>query len=88
METVFRNVRDLDPIDRSALERVVGHHLAEGQQLVIQVMPVSPEQQETEEEAAARVLDRILPSNEELRAFAARHRPPDEWFEHDEERPF
>jgi len=88
METVFRNVRDLDPIDRSALERVVGHQLVESQQLVIQVMPVSAEQPETADEAAARVLDRILPSNEELRAFAARHRPPDEWFEHDEERPF
>jgi len=85
METVVRNVRDLDQIDRSALERVVGHQLGEGQQLVIQVVPVSPK---TDDEEAARVLDRILPSNQELRAFAAQHRPPDEWFDHNEKRHF
>lgn len=38
MEPVIRNVRDLDPTDRSALERVVGRQLAESQQLVIQVL--------------------------------------------------
>jgi hypothetical protein len=37
METVLRYVRDLDQDDRSALERVVGHSLGEGQQLIIQV---------------------------------------------------
>ena len=37
METVTRQVRDLDQQDRSALERVVGHTLGESQQLVIQV---------------------------------------------------
>jgi hypothetical protein len=88
METVVRNVRDLDQTDRSALERVVGHELGDGQQVVIQVVPVSGEYSEAEETAAAGVLDRILPSNEELRAFAACHRPPDEWFDYDEQRPF
>jgi hypothetical protein len=94
METVVRQVRDLDQIDRTAIERVVGHELLEGQKLVIQVMsdPAVPaealEPTATDEEAAARLLDRTLPSNEELRSFAIRHRPPDEWFAHDEERPF
>ncbi|HEV7223522.1 MAG TPA: hypothetical protein VGN42_12525 [Pirellulales bacterium] len=38
METIVRNVRDLDQTDRSALERVVGRQLGESQQVVIQVM--------------------------------------------------
>ncbi len=33
-------------------------------------------------------LQRSLPSNEELRRIAANHRPPAEWYERDEERPF
>lgn len=37
METVLRQVRDLNQDDRSALERVVGHSLGESQQLIIQV---------------------------------------------------
>ena len=37
METIIRNVRDLDQTDRSVLERVVGHSLRESQQIVIQV---------------------------------------------------
>jgi hypothetical protein len=40
METVIRNVGDLDTQDRSALERVVGHQLRESQQLVIQVVSI------------------------------------------------
>ncbi|HVC94963.1 MAG TPA: hypothetical protein VND64_14805 [Pirellulales bacterium] len=43
METVVRNVRELDQTDRSALERVVGHELRENQRLVIQVMSVTIE---------------------------------------------
>ncbi|OWK43974.1 hypothetical protein [Fimbriiglobus ruber] len=38
METVIRNVGDLDTKDRSALERVVGHHLQDGQKVVIQLV--------------------------------------------------
>jgi len=44
METLVRNVRDLDQSDRSALERVVGHQLRESQRLVIQVMNVGVEE--------------------------------------------
>jgi hypothetical protein len=44
METLVRNVRDLDDSDRSALERVLGHQLRESQRLVIQVMSVTVEQ--------------------------------------------
>lgn len=40
METVIRNVGDLDTQDRSAMERVVGHQLRESQKLVIQVVGI------------------------------------------------
>lgn len=42
METVVRNVGDLNQSDRSALERVVGHSLGTSQQLVIQVTTPAP----------------------------------------------
>jgi hypothetical protein len=38
METVTRNVRDLEQSDRSAAERLVGHGLRENQQIIIQVI--------------------------------------------------
>ncbi len=38
METVVRNVRDLNVTDRSAFERVVGHALVESQRLIIQIV--------------------------------------------------
>lgn len=41
METVIRNVGELDASDRTVLERVVGKHLGESQQLVIQVVSVA-----------------------------------------------
>ena len=37
METILRDVAELDRDDRSVLERVVGHPLCEGQRLIIQV---------------------------------------------------
>jgi hypothetical protein len=40
METVVRNVGDLNPGDRSAMERVIGHALGEAHRLVIQVVPL------------------------------------------------
>ncbi|HEV3345330.1 MAG TPA: hypothetical protein VG125_33440 [Pirellulales bacterium] len=56
METLVRNVRDLDQSDRSALERVVGHQLRESQRLVIQVINAGVE------EPAARTADDELPA--------------------------
>jgi hypothetical protein len=38
METVVKNVRDLDLSDRSALERVIGHQLRETQQVIVNVV--------------------------------------------------
>ena len=38
METIVRNVRDLDHADRFALERVVGHQLTETQQVIVNVV--------------------------------------------------
>jgi hypothetical protein len=38
VETIVRNIRDLDHADRSALERVVGHELHERQQVVLNVV--------------------------------------------------
>ena len=40
METVIRNVGDLDALDLSVLERVVGHQLRTSQQLVINVVGI------------------------------------------------
>lgn len=41
METIVHNIRDLSGVERSAMERLVGHALGENQQVVIHV--VSPE---------------------------------------------
>ena len=45
METIVCNVRDLDPDDRSALERVVGHGLGESHQLIVNVVNIDPANQ-------------------------------------------
>jgi hypothetical protein len=51
METVIRTIGELDANDRSALERVVGHKLLEGQKIAIQI--VSEASPPTPEPAAA-----------------------------------
>ncbi len=38
METVTRNVRDLEATERTAVEQLVGHALRENEQLIIQVV--------------------------------------------------
>jgi hypothetical protein len=38
MESVTRSVRDIDTADRQAIEHVLGRHLSESQQIVIQVL--------------------------------------------------
>ena len=40
METVTRNVRDLDQSERSVMERVVGHQLRETQQIIVNVVNI------------------------------------------------
>jgi hypothetical protein len=40
MDTVTRDVRDLPPADRSALERLIGHELRETQRVIVQVTDV------------------------------------------------
>jgi hypothetical protein len=37
METVKRNVSDLDPATRSTLEWMIGHELRDSQQVVVQM---------------------------------------------------
>jgi hypothetical protein len=44
MDTVTRDVRDLPPAERSALDRLIGHELRETQRVVIQVMTVQPDE--------------------------------------------
>lgn len=39
METVVRNIADLDESERSALERLIGHPLGGEEQLRIEVVP-------------------------------------------------
>jgi hypothetical protein len=38
MDTIVRNIRDIDQADRSVLEHVLGQPLAETQQIVVQVV--------------------------------------------------
>jgi hypothetical protein len=40
MESVTRNVRDLDQSERSVMERVVGHQLRETQQIIVNVVNI------------------------------------------------
>jgi hypothetical protein len=42
MDPVSRDVRDLSPADRSALEHLVGHRLSETQRIIVQVINVYP----------------------------------------------
>lgn len=38
MEKVIRNVAEIDPADRQAIEHVIGKHLAEHQQVIISIV--------------------------------------------------
>ena len=40
MDSIIRNVTDIDPADRQALEHVIGQNLRENQQVVISVLDV------------------------------------------------
>ena len=40
METIVRNVRDLQDNERSAAEQLVGHSVRENQQIIIQVADI------------------------------------------------
>ena len=40
MDSVKRSVKDIDTADRRALEHVIGQHLSENQQVVIQIVNV------------------------------------------------
>ena len=40
MESIKRCVKDIDTADRRALEHVIGQHLSENQQVVIQILNV------------------------------------------------
>jgi hypothetical protein len=44
MDSVIRNVKDIDSADRLALEHVLGGQLQENQQLVIRVVTLSQQQ--------------------------------------------
>ena len=55
MESITRNVRDIDTRERQALEQVLGHQLKENQQIIIQVVTVAAgpvESQDTREGTA------------------------------------
>ena len=40
MDTIRRNVRDLDSDERRLYEQTIGHELAENQQIIIQIISV------------------------------------------------
>ena len=48
MESIIRNVRDIDSRERQALEHVLGQQLKENQKIIIQIVTVSNESMETE----------------------------------------
>jgi hypothetical protein len=52
MECIKRSVKDIDTADRRALEHVIGQHLSENQQVVIQIVNV---------DAANRGLEAAIP---------------------------
>ena len=41
MESITRNVSEIDPVDRQALEHVIGQHLSANQQVIIKVVNVN-----------------------------------------------
>lgn len=49
MESVIRNVRDIDSRERQALEHVLGQQLKENQKIIIQVVTLQNEPIENEE---------------------------------------
>ena len=51
MESVIRNVRDIDSRERQALEHVLGQQLKENQKIIIQVVTVPSEESEGTEQA-------------------------------------
>jgi hypothetical protein len=53
MDTIIRKVKDIGSTDRRALEHVIGQHLSEHQQLVIQVVNVDLPQSEPGDSASA-----------------------------------
>ncbi|WP_254507974.1 hypothetical protein [Anatilimnocola floriformis] len=42
MESITRNVNEIDPADRQALEHVIGQHLSTDQQVIISVVNIQP----------------------------------------------
>ena len=60
MESIIRNVRDIETDERRALEHVIGKQLKENQQIIIQVVTLGSDT--AEEEAAAPSPSDELPS--------------------------
>ncbi|HQU43028.1 MAG: hypothetical protein B7Z73_19300 [Planctomycetia bacterium 21-64-5] len=57
METVVRNIRDLDQADRSALERLVGHELRETQQVIVNVVDLNADANAPESSSSFGIAD-------------------------------
>lgn len=45
MDSISRDVAEIEPRDREALEHVIGHSLADDQRVVITVTPTTPPRQ-------------------------------------------
>jgi D-ribose pyranose/furanose isomerase RbsD len=58
MESVFRNVRDIDTRERQLLEHVLGRQLKENQQVIIQVVTLEREPAEDHDQSA------VIPSGQ------------------------
>ena len=55
MESIVRNVKDIEADDRRSLEHVVGQQLQDNQQIVIQVMTVASQDELSDTYAAAQM---------------------------------
>ncbi len=53
MESIVRNVKDIQADDRRSLEHVVGQHLQDNQQVIIRVLTVSEAQAKSAGDAPA-----------------------------------
>ena len=69
MDTVTRNVDELAPADRAALEHVVGHSLPQDHQIVIAVLGPGDQSDLAREQARARLLKALQRAHQNAAAM-------------------
>jgi hypothetical protein len=91
MESITRNISDIAPADRHALEHVIGQRLSENQRVIIQVMTVGGESPNAAAQSAQSTVAGDLPawchvydglSDEEIEEIEAVILDRDHWARH------